>query len=60
MYCVVICGNTTEAVQAELGSVMVVVTLTHCAFFYFMCELKVTLINVQDSLIWEILLCEFE
>ena len=57
--------HITKAIQAMkiptgVGSIMAVDTLTHCALFHSVCDLKVALMNMQRSLIWELMLYEFE
>ena len=37
-----------------VANIVIVDTLTHCALLYFLCDLKVALMNVQCSLILEI------
>ena len=41
-------------------SIVVVGALTHCALLHPWCDLKATLINMQHSLIQELILYEFK
>ena len=50
----------TEAVQALVSIVMVVSTLTCCALFHCVCNLKDAQMNVQYSLIWEFIIYNFK
>ena len=50
----------TKAVQAMVGSIVVVGMLTHCTLFLSICDLKETQMNMQHSLIWELRLYEFK
>ena len=43
-----------------VGSILVVCLLIHCLLFYTMSDLKVKLMNMQLSLIWELILYELE
>ena len=47
-------------VSAVIVSTMVVGALTRCALLHFLFDLKASQMNVQYSLIWELMLCEFE
>ena len=52
--------QVTKTVQAVLGSIVVVDTLTRCAVLHSVCDLKVAEMNMQWSLIRELKLLEFE
>ena len=58
--------HVTEAIQAiegthaVVGSIVIVDALMFYALLHFMYDLKATQINVQCSLIWELMLYEFE
>ena len=41
----------TEAIQAMVGSIVVVGEMDHCALFHSGLDLKATLMNVQDCII---------
>ena len=43
-----------------VGGIVVVAVLTHCELLLLVYDLKVTQINVEHSLIWEFMLCNFE
>ena len=43
-----------------VGSIVVAGVLTHCALLYFMCDLKAVQINMQHSLIQELMLYKIE
>ena len=47
-------------VFAVIGSIVAVGTLTCCALFHSMCDLKAPQMNVQQGLIWELRLYEFK
>ena len=49
----------TKAIQ-DMEGIMVLGVLTHWALLHFMCDLKAIRMNVQYSLIWELMLYEFE
>ena len=40
--------------------IMVVSVLTHCALLYFVHGSKAIQMNLQNSLIWELILCQFK
>ena len=44
----------------ECGSIMVIGVFIHCALLHSVCDLKATLINMQPSLIWELILYKIE
>ena len=50
----------TEAVQAVVGTIMIVGALMHYESLHSMCDLKAAQINVQCSLNWEFMLYKFE
>ena len=67
LYVLVCCANITWPMQcmsgedpAEVGSIVVVGALTRCALLHSECDFKVTKLNVQHSLIQELMLHEFE
>ena len=43
-----------------VGSVMVISVLRHCARLHSICDLKASRINVQCSLIWELMIYKFK
>ena len=47
-------------VPVVVGGIMVVGVLMRCAHCFTPCDLKALLMNVQHSLIWELMLCGFE
>ena len=50
----------TGAFQAMKSSITVVDVLTHYALLHFVCDLKVTQMNMHCSLIWKLMLYDFE
>ena len=47
-------------VSAVVGSIIVVGVLTYCTLLHFESDLKDAQINLQQSLIWKLILYEFE
>ena len=47
----------TKAIQTVMGSIVIVGVLTHCALLHFVYDLRAEQMNVQCSLIWELILC---
>ena len=47
-------------VPTVVGSIVVVGVLTHCALLHSMCDLKFTQMNMQHSLIWELMLYKYK
>ena len=52
--------HVTEAVEAVVGSIVVVGALTRCVLFHLVCDFKVTRMNVERNQIRALLLHEFE
>ena len=42
------------------GSIIVIGMLIHYTLLHSVCDLKVAQMNVQCSLIWELMFCQFE
>ena len=55
-------AKTVQTIRVihRVGSIEVVGVLTCCALLHFMCDLKAAQINMQCSLIWELMLYEFK
>ena len=67
-WCVLVCGvyiiwpNQFKPwkVPTVVGSIVVVGALTCCALLHSMCDLKVTQMNMQHSIICDLMLCDFK